>query len=207
MGQIRDFTGHKFGKLTAVRPTDKRDTKRRVVWECLCECGTTCFIPSGEFSKRKTCGCSRGVKNPFPDKVVRLFKNMFARCYRTNHKGFKFYGAIGITICDSWLEDPYKFYDWAIENGWEDGFCIDRIDPKTGYSPSNCRFITREENSARAGGKNIGRVFNDWKILERIEYSRKVIIECVSCSKKRYADQCQVTCLILRPCLCHSKKP
>lgn len=36
--QINDITGQRFGKLIALRPTDKRQCKS-VVWECQCDCG------------------------------------------------------------------------------------------------------------------------------------------------------------------------
>lgn len=35
-----DLTGKKFGKLTVLRPTDKRyQGNRTVIWMCICDCG------------------------------------------------------------------------------------------------------------------------------------------------------------------------
>ena len=59
-------------------------------------------------------------------------------------------GGKGVKICDEWLNDPKKFDIWAINNGWQDGLTIDRIDSKGNYTPENCRWVTREDN-----GRNI----------------------------------------------------
>ena len=42
-----------------------------------------------------------------------------------------------------------SFKKWALENGYQKGLAIDRINPNDDYKPSNCRFITVSENSKR----------------------------------------------------------
>ena len=53
-----DITGQKFGKLTAIRPTEKR-INRIVVWECLCDCGTRTEVRINSLTtgNTKSCGC------------------------------------------------------------------------------------------------------------------------------------------------------
>ena len=51
----------------------------------------------------------------------------------------------GITICDEWLHNFDVFYNWAINNGYNDKLTIDRIDNDKGYSPNNCRWTTIHE--------------------------------------------------------------
>ena len=53
-----DFTGQKFGRLTAVRPTEER-RGGNVVWECLCDCGNTTFVSTTSLRSGNTrsCGC------------------------------------------------------------------------------------------------------------------------------------------------------
>lgn len=59
--KAKDLTGQRFGKLVAVRPTDKRQNTF-VVWECQCDCGNTAFVTSAALihGNTKSCGCSTG---------------------------------------------------------------------------------------------------------------------------------------------------
>lgn len=54
----RDITGVRFGRLTAIRPTEKR-LCGAVVWECRCDCGNITYVSLGNLKSRGTrsCGC------------------------------------------------------------------------------------------------------------------------------------------------------
>ena len=56
----RDLTGQRFGKLTALEPTNKRKAKS-VVWHCRCDCGKESFHTANSLveGRAKSCGCSR----------------------------------------------------------------------------------------------------------------------------------------------------
>lgn len=66
------------------------------------------------------------------------------RCTNPNAHNYKWYGAEGVTICDEWMEF-LPFYEWAINNGWEPGLTVDRIDGTKGYSPGNCRLASAQQ--------------------------------------------------------------
>jgi len=53
-----ELTGRRFGKLVAVRPTE-RQIERSTIWECLCDCGATTYVSACNLTSRitKSCGC------------------------------------------------------------------------------------------------------------------------------------------------------
>lgn len=55
---MSDITGMRFGRLTAVRPTDMR-SGGFIVWECKCDCGATAFVKRGALisGNTRSCGC------------------------------------------------------------------------------------------------------------------------------------------------------
>ena len=82
--------------------------------------------------------------------------DMKQRCYNPNAQKYKRYGERGIKICDEWLSSFKAFENWCLDNGWQKGLTIDRIDNDGDYCPDNCQFITRSENSKRKSeGKEI----------------------------------------------------
>lgn len=83
-----------------------------------------------------------------------IYRNMKSRCYNINNKSYCWYGAKGIKICNEWISDPGEFEKWAIESGYTDGLTIDRINPNGDYEPNNCRWLSQEDNSRRAGRVN-----------------------------------------------------
>lgn len=74
---------------------------------------------------------------------------MKQRCYNKNHPLYHLYGAKGITVCQEWLESTAAFIEWSESHGYTSENCsINRINPKKGYSPDNCNYMTRAENSS-----------------------------------------------------------
>ena len=73
---------------------------------------------------------------------------MKQRCYNKNRPRHKDWGGRGICVCDAWLH--YRTFEkWCLDNGWQLGLTIDRIDDDGDYSPENCQIITRSENSKK----------------------------------------------------------
>ena len=64
MPKLKDLTGQRFGYLTALEKTDRRDSKGSVIWRCLCDCGNEAFCSSSDllYSSTKSCGCYRKSK-------------------------------------------------------------------------------------------------------------------------------------------------
>lgn len=87
------------------------------------------------------------------DKLKKKLCGMKTRCYNINHKDYKYYGAKGIKIYQQWLDNKLDFLQWALENGFsKETLVIDRIDSNKGYEPSNCRFVTVDDNNCYLKG-------------------------------------------------------
>lgn len=80
-------------------------------------------------------------------RIYTMWCNMKSRCYRKTSPDYKLYGERGIRVCSEWLNDSKAFISWANKNGYSDSLTIERIDTNKNYSPSNCKFITNEEQS------------------------------------------------------------
>lgn len=69
------------------------------------------------------------------------------RCFTPKWKPYQFYGARGITVCNDWKNSYLAFKKWAINNGYDEGLELERIDVNGNYEPSNCKWITHHEQT------------------------------------------------------------
>lgn len=100
-------------------------------------------------------------------KFYRKHRSMLDRCNNTKHKSYNDYGGRGIKVCDEWQgkEGFLNFYKWAVENGYTDGLTIERKDVNSDYCPSNCCFITNDQQQ-RNKRNNVVLVKDGKEILE-----------------------------------------
>jgi len=75
---------------------------------------------------------------------------MKARCLQLNFNRYKYYGGRGIKVCDKWLNNYLAFKAWALSHGYKNNLTIDRIKNDGNYTPINCQWITRSENTRKA---------------------------------------------------------
>ena len=70
-----DIINHKFGLLTPLEPTQKRDINGRVIWKCKCDCGNIIYLPTIAFKSGNTssCGCLNQSKGEV--KIKELLEN------------------------------------------------------------------------------------------------------------------------------------
>lgn len=58
MGSRIDRIGQRYGMLLVIAETKQRDSTGSIVWECLCDCGKTTYVPARSLTpKTKSCGC------------------------------------------------------------------------------------------------------------------------------------------------------
>ena len=116
-------------------------------------------------------------------RIFRIYHNIKQRCSNPNHPRYENYGGKGITICNEWSNSIDPFINWSIENGYQEGLTIDRIDNDKEYSPSNCRWVTysiqainqgiRKDNTS--GYKGVSKDKHNWRASIQINKERKFL--------------------------------
>lgn len=112
----------------------------------------TASIKNGSSTKCTQCNINKITKDSKANydtngRLYKIFTGMKTRCYNKNRDDYKHYGKKGIKICDEWKNDFKSFYDWAIENGYQDDLTIDRKDVNGDYNPNNCRWVDKKTQS------------------------------------------------------------
>lgn len=150
---------------------------------CKCVCGATVSVSMHHFvhGKTKSCGCYREANargkfqkyNPIVPGIYSSYKAMISRCYDKSSKSYSNYGGRGVIVCDEWKMDYQSFLDWALANGWKEGYEIDKDSKGDGmlYSPESCCWVTKMENN-RNRRDNKKYIYNG-ELLTLSEISRK----------------------------------
>lgn len=153
-----EYIGQQFGRLTVLSVSHRK--RGQVYVTCECTCGKiktvrldhlkrglirscTCLRRAVTIQRMTTHGLSKAHK-----RLVGIWQGMKQRCYNTNCREYRWYGAKGVEMCAEWRESYAAFDEWAYSHGYKEDLTIDRIDASKNYEPANCRWITRALNSA-----------------------------------------------------------
>jgi hypothetical protein len=189
MPKFIDKSGQRFGRLVAIERSGHTKTKK-VLWRCKCDCGNETLVDSCSLVTGNTvsCGCylkERITKHGGWNKSsYNTWRAMMRRCYKSQDKDYKNYGARGVIVCPEW-HDYIKF---AADMGEpERTQTLDRIDPYRNYTKENCRWAllptqarnTRVRATTKSGVTGVSNVYgNKWmakiSVYKKSYYSKVV---------------------------------
>lgn len=160
MPPFKDIIGLKFGRLTVLKLAyTRRVSKTLYYYLCKCDCGKEHIVLKSSLLNglTRSCGCynnevraekfrQRAKHHMTDTRLHKMWEKMKGRCYCKSNLSYKNYGGRGIIMCDEWKNDFKAFYDWAVNNGYDEnaqyGRCtLDRINVNGNYEPNNCRWV------------------------------------------------------------------
>lgn len=150
-----DYTGKKFGKVTVIGRAEDHiqpSGRRRVMWECVCECGREFVHRDDGLAGITSCGCQRNKENAIRltkhsesrTRLYNIYYSMVGRCHNPRSAEYGRYGGRGISVCAEWRNDNTKFFEWAVASGYnaeDHELSLERIDVDGNYCPENCKWI------------------------------------------------------------------
>ena len=177
--EARIPVGSRFGKLETISAAERQVKHPKIL--CRCDCGTERMVGADNLRRgmTKSCGCEKGrpTHRGTDSPLYFVWQNMIQRCRNPRNISYKNYGARGISVCTEW-RDFGAFRSWALATGYEGTLTIDRENNDEGYSPSNCRWVTRliQQNNRRCNHTLIifgeSKTVSDWLRDPRCVVSR-----------------------------------
>lgn len=101
--------------------------------------------------------------------LYKIYIRIKQYCYNKNNISYKKIGARGII-----LEQDFATYElfeqWALNNGYKDGLCINRIDENKNFCASNCEWIDKKIRMRTVAQ-------NRWRKIAKIDPNTNEVLE------------------------------
>jgi len=178
----REYIGKRFHRLVILNDAEPQISpggrvQKRVLCECDCGKRKTINLASIKRESTRSCGClhkeARGSHGGCHTKSYSCWADIKTRCFNKKHRGYGYYGARGIKICERWMKFENFFEDMG---ECPDGKSIDRKDNNGNYCKENCRWAdrTQQNNNTRRNhflefrGKRL--TIAQWSRITNIKY-------------------------------------
>ena len=196
--KLIDLTGKTFTRLTVKSYVGR--IGHAAHWDCTCSCGAE-VRANGEALKAgtlKSCGCFRsdrmatltlkhgarahgdgGACGRIKSPEYKVWDGMKQRCCNPMASGYRFYGALGVSVCKEWISDFEAFLSYVGQRP-SSRHSIDRYPNQGGnYEPGNVRWATSLEQARNRKSNKLvplnGKYVPISVAAEIVGISRKVI--------------------------------
>ncbi len=142
-GLLKDLSGQKFGKLTALyRDTETEHKRHKTHWVCQCECGNTTIVAQSNLTNGHTCSC--GCIDSTGEMYVKKYLTKLGVSYKPEH---------GFAGC----VDKHRLpFDFVIYNNQNNVIGIIEYDGLQHFQPVRFNGMTTEKSldSFKTGQKH-----------------------------------------------------
>lgn len=192
MGVFIDLTGARFGRLVVLAQMARRVNKR-IMWECICDCGNLVFVSGNNLRTGNTVSCScikatnhlkHGMSNTPEDRAYHAAKG---RCNNPDNEAYLDYGGRGVTFCFTSFEEFYADVGprpEGTDNKGKSLWSLNRIDNNGNYEPGNVEWTDR--STQMSNRRPFKLPFRGFSSLVDIRFTRLVVTGQVEKGDRRH---------------------
>lgn len=171
--RAKDWTGHRFGRLTAIRNTFTKEITGNYLWEYRCDCGNTIIAKSGNVvsGHTKSCGCllietiTKHGMSKSNDKTYSSWRKMLCRAHHKYEEYAEYYK--DVSVCERWTNEQFGFLNFLEDMGPRpEGMTLNRKNGSKEYNKQNCEWASysvQTYDTCRHKNNKSGRTGVSWR--------------------------------------------